>query len=178
MPDSEKERADEPESPETALHSDAAAEDSEAEERKILWVTHEGEPMRLDAVLSMQLDYSRAYLQRLIESGYVDIVPGQKTLKPATKIPGGKRIKVVIPPPLKVRLEPQPIPLDILYQDEHLAVIDKPANIAVHPAPDQSGPSLVNALLYWLKDLSGIAGLGPAQAAADFRYRKSRSGWV
>ena len=99
-------------------------------------------------------------MQRLIQDGYVDFEPrGAKEPKPATKIGGRVRVRVVVPPPLKVSLAPEAIPLDFLYEDEHIAVLDKPAGLSVHPAPHQAGATLVNALLYWLDDLSGIAGV-------------------
>jgi len=125
--------------------------------------THEfvntGPARRLDQLLSERLpDLSRAYVQKLIAQGCVRIPEIRRDVKPSLKVPTGFTVCCEIPPPRKVDLSPQNIPIQILYQDEHLAVIDKPAGIAVHPAPSQMGHTLVNALLYWLDDLSGIGG--------------------
>lgn len=130
-------------------------------EKKVFRFENDGESQRLDIFVSSRLeDYSRAYLQRLIETGYVTLEPPRnRTPRPSTKVSTGQGVRVVIPPPLKLRLQPEPIPLEILYEDEWLAVVNKPAGLAVHPAPDQLGSTLVNALLYWLEGLSGIAGV-------------------
>ncbi len=115
---------------------------------------------RLDQFLSEELcGHSRSYLQKLIGSGCVELVPPPgKPIKASLKIAPGTRVKVEIPPPRKMSLEPVAIPLNFLHEDEHLAVIDKPAGITVHPAPNQDEPTLVNALLHWIGDLSGIGG--------------------
>lgn len=114
---------------------------------------------RLDQFLSERLpQYSRAYLQKLIQEGYVRVPKLQRDVKSSTRIPPGTTVRCIVPPPRKPDLSPREIPLDILFEDEHLAVINKPAGLAVHPAPSQVGDTLVNALLYWLDGLSGIGG--------------------
>jgi 23S rRNA pseudouridine1911/1915/1917 synthase len=122
---------------------------------------NEGEPVRLDIFLSERLtDKSRTYLQRLVQTGYVTLEPlPRRAVRPSYKVPTGTVVTVRIPPPLKVSLAPEPIPLDFLYEDDLIAVVNKPAGLSAHPAPQQTGSTLVNALLYWLKDLSGIAGV-------------------
>jgi len=117
--------------------------------------------VRLDLFLAENLSqFTRSYLQRLVRDGYVTLYPTtKKTIRSALKLRPGTTVRVVIPPPLKVSLAPAALPLEFLYEDEHIAVIDKPAGISVHPAPHQEGPTLVNILLYWLDDLSGIAGV-------------------
>lgn len=128
---------------------------------KVLELTNEDKIRRLDHFLSGELtDHSRSYLQKLIRSGCValDPPPG-KPVKASLKIAPGTKVRVEIPPPQKISLKPVPIPLEFLHEDEHLAVINKPAGLPVHPAPHQNEPTLVNALLHWIEDLSGIGGV-------------------
>jgi 23S rRNA pseudouridine1911/1915/1917 synthase len=129
--------------------------------RTVHQLSYTGPEARLDLVLAEQLpQYSRTYLQQLIEDGFVELSPSpSKEIKPSVKVSPGAVIRVVVPPPRRPSRAPEPIPLEFLYEDEHIAVIDKPAGLAVHPAPYQEGSTLVNALLYWLEDLSGIAGV-------------------
>ncbi len=122
-------------------------------------LVNSGSAVRVDQFLADQLpQHSRAHLQKLIEEGYVAIPALRRDVKPSTKVPSGYEVHCTVPPPRKPDLTAKEIPLEILFEDEHLAVIDKPAGLAVHPAPSQTGPTLVNALLYWLDDLSGIGG--------------------
>ena len=121
--------------------------------------TNAGERERLDLFLFKQLPgHSRAFFQRLIEEGCVTLSPVPRLVKPALKVPQGGLVRVVIPPPRKLDLTPQDVPLDILYEDPQLAVLDKPAGLPVHPSPDQLSHTLVHALLYRLRDLSSIGG--------------------
>jgi 23S rRNA-/tRNA-specific pseudouridylate synthase len=114
-------------------------------------------PQRLDRFLSESLpELSRSYLQKLIADGLVR-VDGAAS-KASRTLHGGETIEAVIPPPMPLDLEPQPIPLSVIYEDEHLIVVDKPAGMVVHPAPGHSGGTLVNALLAHCSDLSGIGG--------------------
>ena len=146
--------------PDVSLVKDEV-DDDQQREKKVLYLHNDEEPLRLDVFLTSQLpEYSRAYLQRLIDTGYVSFEPpAGKEAKRALKVFPGQTVRVVVPPPLKARLKPEEIPLEFLYEDEHLAVVNKPAGISVHPAADQVGSTLVNALLYWIKDLSSIAGV-------------------
>lgn len=120
---------------------------------------HSGVPCRLDHLLSEQLpQHSRAFLQRLVEQGCVKIPDLRRDVKASMKVPSGAKVRCIIPPPRPTDLSPREIPLEILFEDEHLAVVNKPAGLTVHPAPSQVGDTLVNALLYWLNSLSGIGG--------------------
>jgi 23S rRNA pseudouridine1911/1915/1917 synthase len=128
-------------------------------ERKIHRLTNTGAPRRLDVFLSEELpEHSRAFLQRLIADGHVTVSPCSRDVKSALKVARGAIVRVEVPAPRKTDLTPQDIPIEVMYEDQHLAVIDKPAGLAVHPAPDQSTHTLVNALLFRLRDLSSIGG--------------------
>ncbi len=140
---------------------DQGGSDGEPEPTRYVFV-NEGSTRRLDVFLQERLpDHSRSYLKRLIDTGYASLQPGgARDPKPSLPVRHGVTVELVIPPPLKVTLRPEPIPLDFIYQDEHLAVINKPAGLTVHPAPHQPGGTLVNALLHCLEgELSGIAGV-------------------
>lgn len=113
---------------------------------------------RIDSFLSQQdLGLSRAFIQRLI-SDHLIVVDGRPT-KSSYKIRGGDKIKIDIPPLEKPSLEPEDIPLDIVYEDSDLLVVSKKAGMVVHPAVGNYSHTLVNALLFHCKDLSGINGV-------------------
>jgi len=114
-------------------------------------------PVRLDQFLAQALAaVSRAQLKRLIDEQRI-LVDG-KPAKAGLKLKGGEVVSVLLPEPEPVETPPQDIPLDILYEDHDLIVINKPAGLVVHPAPGHSGGTLVNALLYHCRDLSGVGG--------------------
>jgi 23S rRNA pseudouridine1911/1915/1917 synthase len=112
---------------------------------------------RLDRYLDERCpDMSRSRLQRLISDGYVTL-DGLLT-KPATKLQAGQTIILNVPDPVESRLEAQDIPLNVVYQDSDILVIDKPAGLTVHPAPGHPDQTLVNAVLALCPDLQGIGG--------------------
>jgi 23S rRNA pseudouridine1911/1915/1917 synthase len=114
---------------------------------------------RLDSLLPrLYPELSRSQAQRLIVEGHVK-VNGQAA-KASQKLEAGAQLAVYLPPPKSTELVPQAIPLEILYQDEHLAVIYKPAGLVVHPAAGHADGTLVNALLHHLGDLSSSGGVG------------------
>ncbi len=114
---------------------------------------------RLDRWLSNHLpDLSRSMVQKLLESGNVTLNDQVCTSK-KTKLVTGDRLQVVIPPPQKLDLTPEATPLDILFEDEHLIIVNKPAGMVVHPAPGHSTGTLVHALLYHCDRLAGIGGV-------------------
>lgn len=110
---------------------------------------------RLDVFLAEQLaERSRSALARLIRTGAVELA-GRRA-RPGESLRAGDLLTVRLPAPQPLTLTPTAIPLSILYQDEQLAVIDKPAGLVVHPAAGHSEGTLVHALLYHLEGLTGI----------------------
>lgn len=111
---------------------------------------------RLDAYAASAFPYSRNAVQRLIENGDLLLngaeAPGKK------KVRAGDIVTVTPPPPAITDAVPQDIPLDIVYQDADLAVINKPKGMVVHPAAGNPDGTLVNALLFHIRDLSGVGG--------------------
>ncbi len=123
-------------------------------------VAHDEGGARLDRYLASQAaDVSRARFQTLIADGRVSV--NRKTVRRTReKLRGGDEIAVVMPPPAAAGPVAQDIALDIVHEDEHLIVIDKPAGMVVHPAPGHGDGTLVNALLHHCRgSLSGIGGV-------------------
>ncbi len=114
---------------------------------------------RLDRWLSQNLpDLSRSRIQNLISQGQVTINDRVCTSKKATLKPGD-RLQITIPPAEPLELKPNNIPLDILYEDEQLLIINKSAGLVVHPAPGHPEGTMVNALLAYCDSLAGIGGV-------------------
>ncbi|MBF2087716.1 MAG: RluA family pseudouridine synthase [Synechococcales cyanobacterium K44_A2020_017] len=114
---------------------------------------------RLDRWLSDHLpEFSRARLQKLIEQGQVWVNDAPCTSKKQA-VQAGDRITVTIPEVEPLDLSPEAIPLDILYEDEHLIILNKAAGMVVHPAPGHPRGTLVNALLAHCPNLPGIGGV-------------------
>ncbi|HWO94100.1 MAG TPA: RluA family pseudouridine synthase [Dehalococcoidia bacterium] len=101
-------------------------------------------------------DLSRMAVQRLIREGNV-LVNGHAA-KASLRLEAGDRVALYVPPPRPVLLEAEALPLVVRYEDDDLLVIDKPAGIAVHPAPGHERGTLVNALLHLVPDLAGVGG--------------------
>ncbi len=121
-------------------------------------VTEEEAGMRLDRFLAFSLpDYSRTYIQKLIKSGQARV--GDKCFKPSYILDEQDMVKLEVPPPEEWIPKPEPIPLDIVYEDEHIIVINKAAGMVVHPAPGNRTGTLVHALLHHCSNLSGIGGI-------------------
>lgn len=122
-----------------------------------LLVTEEMEGERLDSFVSDNLeDLSRSAVQNLIKAGRVRV--DEKIVKASYRVKTGDSVQVEVPELQAIRLEPQNIDLPIIYQDEDLVVVDKPKGMVVHPAHGNWDGTMVNALLYHIKDLSGING--------------------
>ncbi len=129
-------------------------EGGELEVRRLRVEAPEAE--RLDRWLADRLRLSRSRLAALIEDGLVR-VNGEVVKKSHLPEPGDE-IEVRIPPRRPTRLEPEPIPVEIRWEDDHLAVVEKPAGLVVHPAPGHESGTLVNALLHHLDRLSSVGG--------------------
>ena len=122
-----------------------------------LELTLEGEEARLDSYLArVEPSLSRSRIKSLIEDGHV-LVDGAPC-KPSRRLHPGERLILTVPPPQPIELQPESIPLQVAYQDEHLLVVDKPAGLSVHPGPGHPAHTMVNALLALAPDLPGIGG--------------------
>ncbi|BEV35292.1 RluA family pseudouridine synthase [Synechococcus sp. M16CYN] len=115
-------------------------------------------PMRLDRwLVSQRREQSRARIQKFIGAGYVRVNgrPG----KAKTPLHEGDEVRLWIPPPEPLPyLSPEPMDLDVLFEDEHLIVVNKAAGLTVHPAPGNKGGTLANGLLHYCPNLPGISG--------------------
>jgi 23S rRNA pseudouridine1911/1915/1917 synthase len=129
---------------------------------------------RLDKALASRLsEISRARLQSLIAAGALSR-DGASVLEPASNAAAG-RYRLRVPAPIAAEPKPEAIPLSVLYEDDHLIVVDKPAGMAVHPAPGSMSGTLVNALLHHCAGrLSGIGGV--ARPGIVHRLDKDTSG--
>jgi 23S rRNA pseudouridine1911/1915/1917 synthase len=127
---------------------------------------------RLDAWLADQLSISRSRAATLVDVGRVRLAGGpvRKSYRPRA----GDRFEVDIPPPATVSLEAQPIPVDIVYEDEQLLVVDKPSGLVVHPAPGHPSGTLVNALLAVTDGLSSVG--APHRPGIVHRLDRDTSG--
>lgn len=111
---------------------------------------------RLDSFIAENSPFSRSAVQKLIDGGFITVNSAFQKSKYRVRI--GDVISVSPPPPEPVDLIPQDIPIDIIYEDSDIAVVNKPVGMVVHPAAGNPDGTLVNALLFRLKDLSGIGG--------------------
>lgn len=115
------------------------------------------EGIRLDVGVTEAIGKTRTYVQTLISEGRVEVNGGVKKANYKTR-PGDK-VKVTIPPPRELSVEAENIPLDIVYEDEDVLVVNKAQGMVVHPAPGSWTGTLVNALHYHCQTLSGINGV-------------------
>lgn len=124
-----------------------------------LTVDGENSDLRLDKYLVSQLeDFTRSAVSKLIEGGQVKV--NEKTASKNYKCKAGDRVEIEIPDPVELDVTAENIPLDIVYEDSDLLVVNKPKGMVVHPAAGNYSGTLVNALLYHCKDsLSGINGV-------------------
>lgn len=113
---------------------------------------------RLDVAVSLMVQCSRSQAAKWIEAGQC-LVGGTARTKTGFKVQAGDEIEITIPDPVEMTVEKEEIPLEILYEDEDVAVVVKPYGMVVHPAPGNESGTLVNALLYAMEDLSGIGGV-------------------
>ncbi|MDY3971948.1 MAG: RluA family pseudouridine synthase [Clostridia bacterium] len=123
-----------------------------------LKATDENSGERLDKFIADNSDISRSYAAKLCEDGLVML--GGKPLAKKYKITGGEEIEIDVPKPEELSIEPENIPLDIVYEDSDVIVVNKPQGLCVHPAPGNESGTLVNGLVYHCGgELSAINGV-------------------
>lgn len=141
--------------------------------RLVLTLDKPGE--RLDKALAENLpELSRAQLQRLIREGYVSL--GGRAVKASQRLEGGEQVVVLLPELEETGLVAEPIPLDILYEDSDLLVVNKPAGMVVHPAAGHETGTLVNAVLAHCPELPGVG--GERRPGVVHRLDKDTSGLI
>jgi 23S rRNA pseudouridine1911/1915/1917 synthase len=137
------------------------------------WVVEEDERgARLDKFLARQEDVelTRSQLKRIIDCGFAR-VEGEAA-RPAKTLRPGQIVELRVPPPEPLSAEPEPIPIEIRYEDEYVVVVDKPQGLVVHPAPGHARGTLVNALLHWCAPRGG----DPLRPGIVHRLDKDTSG--
>lgn len=128
-------------------------------EKRIIQVRPEDAGTRVDAYLAGEIEeLTRSAAQRLLEAG--DVLCGGKIFAKNYRLTGNETIEVSLPEPEVLNVRPENIPLDVVYEDDDVIVVNKPKGLVVHPAPGHPDGTLVNALLYHCGDsLSGIGGV-------------------
>lgn len=123
-----------------------------------LQIIQEEAGKRLDRLLTEHnIGGSRSYVQKLIHGGHVTV--NGHSAKPSYPVRAGDRVCVDIPPPQKWTIDPEDLPLDVLFEDEHVLVVNKPPGMVVHPGAGHHSGTLANALLHHCDHLSGIHGV-------------------
>jgi 23S rRNA pseudouridine1911/1915/1917 synthase len=148
--------------------SEYARQDGESRE----FVTEADNTLRLDSLISAHLDISRTQAATLIATGAVSV--NGKREKASYRAAGGDRVRVVIPPREAREVLAEDLPLDIVFEDEHLVVVNKPAGMVVHPAPGNWSGTLVNALKGRIPGLPAAS--GDDRAGLVHRLDKDTSG--
>jgi 23S rRNA pseudouridine1911/1915/1917 synthase len=138
--------------------SEAGIENLPASASCSLLISPELSGHRLDYEVSREFGVSRAYAQRLIKSALVRSAGGRR-VKPSLKTEEGERYEVELPPPEKLDLEPEDVPFGVVYADDDIIVIDKPAGVVVHPAPGHFRGTLVHGLLYRYPEFGNMNGV-------------------
>lgn len=139
-------------------------------------LTSDSSGERLDVFLARSLPaFTRSRLRRLIVEGCVT-VDDVRAAKAGLKLNVGQRVRLTLPSPQPTVIEPEAIPLDIVYEDDDLLVVDKPAGLAVHPSPGHSSHTLVNAVLAHCPVLSSMGGEG--RPGIVHRLDKDTSGLI
>ena len=113
---------------------------------------------RIDVFLSEQTGFTRSRIKKMMEDGAVT-ANGVAVTKSGTVLPSSVIVEVFVDDPVEISVEPENIPLDIVYEDGDVAVINKPCGLVTHPCAGTPNGTLVNALMYHVKDLSGINGV-------------------
>lgn len=124
-------------------------------EKKTILIDNGG--VRVDVFLAEKLEFTRSRVKKLCDDGFVRV--SGKVIKSNKILKTGEEIEITLPEVKNLDLIPEDIPIDIIYQDEDVAVINKPQGLTVHAGNGTNGSTLVNALLYHLDNLSGINGV-------------------
>ena len=123
------------------------------------------EGQRLDVLLASRLsDCTRTFAAGLIADEHVRVDGSLK--KPGYRVKSGENISGSIPAPVPIEFKPEPIPINILYEDDHIVVVNKQPGLVVHPAPGHFSGTLVNGLLYHCPNLGGIGGTAAGHRAS------------
>ncbi|UCF62000.1 MAG: RluA family pseudouridine synthase [Anaerolineaceae bacterium] len=131
---------------------------------------------RLDVTLVTHApDFSRSRLQQLIRSGFVK-VDDEVIIKPGFRLDGGETVEVIIPPPIPSKLQAESIPLDIVFENEDIMLINKPAGMVVHPSAGHASGTLVHAALAHAPDIMGVG--GEKRPGVVHRLDKDTSGLI
>lgn len=138
------------------MSADGEAPDGQTAGGKRRWRAGTRASGRLDSYLSVKLGLSRSRVSALVAGGFVRV--DGRPPKKSDPVAPGQVMEVVVPPPAPIEAAPQDIPVDIVFEDEHLVVVNKQPGLVVHPAPGHADGTLVNALLHHVGDLSGIGG--------------------
>ncbi len=137
---------------------------------------HESQPQRLDKFLVQRLpEFSRARLQGLIADGFV-LVNGQAAKKSGQMLESGANVEVRVPPPAPSGLIGEKIPLDIVFENDDLLIVNKPAGMVVHPAAGHETGTLVHAVLGYEPEIEGIG--GEERPGVVHRLDKETSGLI
>lgn len=133
---------------------------SEKEEKYQFYIEEEQKGTRIDLVLSLSLpDTSRSFIQKLFEKGNI-LVNGKHCTSKKYKVAASDLVEITIPKPVDLQIEAEDIPIDIVYEDEDLLVVDKPRGMVVHPAVGNYTGTLVNAVMFHCGErLSSINGV-------------------
>jgi 23S rRNA pseudouridine1911/1915/1917 synthase len=116
----------------------------------------QGDGGRLDRFVSDRLELSRTRVQGLLADGRITV--DGRPAKKSEAVEPGMCVAVVVPAAVPVQIEAEDLPIEVVYEDPYLAVVNKPAGMVVHPAPGHRSGTLVNALLWHVHDLSGVGG--------------------
>ncbi len=125
--------------------------------KEIILQVENSNNVRLDVYIASLTDYTRSYVKKLCDEGCVLL--NDKTVKCNKTVKNGDKICVNLPDEIRIDAQPKDIPIDIIYQDDDLAIINKPQGLTVHAGNGTNDDTLVNALLYHLDNLSGINGV-------------------
>jgi 23S rRNA pseudouridine1911/1915/1917 synthase len=134
----------------------------------------ESKPVRLDAFVALQCTLTRSYIQKLIREGMVTV--NSSAEKNSHKVRGGDHIEILIPDKSEEGLVPEDISLDVLWEDDHIIVINKPANLVIYPAAGNRNGTLMNGLISICKDLSSVG--APLRPGVIHRLDKDTSGVI